>query len=388
MSGGADFLVYYDTEGRKQWNSRMKTLHRRLGPVLTEVTYAGQSHDGNIGLQYTVSLYRTDDLARGIYHFRYDVRKGPPNAEFGVGDPVPTSFRRLVLFQCGGDDYSYTGERKFACGNEHGLVREWDTQWGGNRYQTEPFEATGRLPWFSMHEAVPRAQGCEAWANRGLVIHQWTARLGGQDCAPWAAERGAKVRGADTSLIDILPPPSVPELQPGDFVEATIEHVVVPQFAADYYGPNQSLRAALEQDQNTWKMIYREAMGNDLGIEVSKGVLLRQRPTMIQALGNQAEFTITGGLGYVPVTITGLTDYREPLLEVGEADIWKPVDQAVHGKDFWQCDVDPQTRTYQITYSIGSDTPDEGPQTRSDRVWEPDKRVRRQYRFSCGGPSR
>jgi len=360
--GGADFLVYYDAQGRKQWNSRMKTLHRRLGPVLTEVTYAGQSHDGNIDLQYTVSLYRTDDLARGVYHFRYDVRQ-------------PTSFRRLVLFQCGGDDYSYTGERKFACGNENGLVREWDTQWGGNRYKTEPCEATGRLPWFSMHEAVPRAQGCAAWANRGLVIRQWTARLGGQNAAPWAAERGAKVRGADTSLIDILPPPSVQELQPGDFVEAAIEHVVVPQFADDYYGPNQSLRAALQQNQNTWRMVYREILGNDLGIEVSKGVLLRQRPTMIQAVGNQAEFTITGGLGFLPVTIAGLTDYREPLLEVREADAWKPVDQTVYGKDFWQCDVDPQTRTYQVTYSIGSDTP-------------ADKRVPRQYRFSCGGPSR
>jgi hypothetical protein len=225
-----------------------------------------------------------------------------------------------------------------------------------------------------MHQAVSRAQGCEAWANRGLVIRQWTARLGGRDAAPWAAERGAKVRGTDTSLIDILPPPSVRELKPGDFVEATIEHVIIPQFADDYYGPNQNLRAALRQDQNTWRMVHREALGNDLEVEVSRGTLLRQRPTMIQALGNQAEFTIAGGLGFVPVTIAGLTDYREPLLEVREVDAWRPVDQAVYGKDFWQCDMDPQTRTYQITYSIGSDTPE-------------DKRVQRHYRFACGGPS-
>jgi len=356
--GGADFLVYYDAQGRKQWNSRMKTLHRRRGPVLTEATYAGQSHDGNIDLQYTVSLYRTDDLARGVYHFRYDVRK-------------PTTFRRFVLFQCGGDDYSYTGEKKFACGNGHGLVREWDTQWGGNRYQTEPFEATGRLPWFSMHEGVSRAQGCEAWANRGLVLRQWTARLGGQAASPWAAERGAKVRGVDTSLIDILPPPAVQELQPGDFVEATIEHVIVPQFADDYYGPNQGLRAALQRNQNTWRMVFREALGNDLEIEMSKGRLLRQRPTLIQAVENQAEFTIAGGLGFVPVTIAGLTDYREPILEVREGDAWKIVDQTVHGRDFWQCDVDPQTRTYQITYSVSSDPLD-------------DKRLPRRYHFSCG----
>ena len=70
------------------------------------------------------------------------------------------------------------------------------------------------------------------------------------------------------------------------------------------------------------------------------------------------------------MTIAGLTDYREPILEVREGDVRKIVDQTVHGKDFWQCDMDPQTRTYQITYSISSDTLD-------------DKRVPRRYRFSC-----
>jgi len=131
------------------------------------------------------------------------------------------------------------------------------------------------------------------------------------------------------------------------------------------------LRAALQQNQNTWKMVFREALGNDLEIEMSKGRLLRRRPTLIQAVENQAEFTIAGGLGFVPVTIAGLTDYREPILEVRESDTGKIVDQTVHGKDFWQCELDPQTRTYQITYSVSSDTLG-------------DTRVPRRYRFSCG----
>ena len=68
-------------------------------------------------------------------------------------------------------------------------------------------------------------------------------------------------RGADTSTVDLLPPPGVTRLEPGDFVEATIEHVIMPQFAADYYGPNEALRAALGQWENTWRMIHREAVG-------------------------------------------------------------------------------------------------------------------------------
>lgn len=357
--GGAGFLVYYDQEGRKQWNSRMKTLHRRNGPVLTEVTYAGRSHDSKIDLRYTVSLYRTDDVTRGVYRFRYDVRE-------------PVTFSRVVLFQCGSDDYSYTGERKFARGNESGLVEEWQTEWGGDRYKTEPVEVTGRIPWFSMHEAVPRAEGKEGWANRGIVIRDWDARLGGRNVRPWAAERGARVRGTDTSLVDILPPPEIDRLEVGDYVEAVVEHVIVPQAADDYYGPNENLRTALKKGQDTWQMVHREAIGNDLTVDVAKGELLRNRPMMICASGNHAEFAITGGLGYVPVTISGIPDYRHPVLEVKENETWIPVDQAVHGDDFWQTDYDTQTGSWQVTYSTPMDTPG-------------DRRVSRAFRFRIAG---
>jgi len=357
--GGADFLVYYGPAGRKQHNSRMKTLYRRNCPVLTEVTYAGRTHDRNIDVQYTTSLYRTDDITRGVYRFSYDVRR-------------PTPFKRLVLFQCGGDDYSYTGERKFARGNETGLTAEWDTSWGGGRYKTKPAELTGRVPWISMHQAVRRRKDQGAWANRGVIIRSWDAKLGGKPARPWAAERGAKVRGRDTSLMDIVPPPGVTKLLAGDYVRAVVEHVVVPQYAKDYYGPNENLRAALTRHADTWRMIHREAVGNDIVLKVSRGKLVRTRPAMIQARSNQAEFTVTGGLGLVPLTISGLADYRAPLLEIKTGDKWEQIDQSVHGRDFWQCDYNAESRTWEITYSVPLDSPG-------------DKRTTRSFRFSVRG---
>ncbi|HJN15448.1 MAG TPA: LamG domain-containing protein, partial [Armatimonadota bacterium] len=330
--GGADFLVYYDESGEKQWNSRMKTMRRRTCPVLTETEYSGQSPDGKIDLKFTTSLHRTDDITRGVYRLRYDINE-------------PTRFSRLVLFQCGGDDYSYTGERKFARGNEDGLIEEWETSWGGGEYKTQPVEVTGRAAWFSMHEAVRRQEDEGAWANRGIVIREWDARLGGKPARPWAAERGAKVRASDTSLIDIVPPPNVTELQPGDYVEATIEHIVVPQRADDYYGPNENLRAALGEWENTWRMIHREAIGNDLEVGVTVGELTRRRPTLIRADSDRAEFTVTGGLGYVPVTIGGLSGFRDPVLEMQVGGEWQVVDQSVHGSDFWQADYDPESES-------------------------------------------
>ncbi|UCD51203.1 MAG: hypothetical protein JSW27_00955, partial [Phycisphaerales bacterium] len=342
--GGADFLVYYDASGQKQWNSRMKTMYRRHCPNLTEVTYAGRSADAKIDLKYTASLFRTDDIVRGVYRFRYDVR-----------DVV--DFDRLVLFQCGADHYSYTGERLFARGNEQGLVQEWQTQWGGNVCRTDPVELEGRIPWLSMHDAVPREAGAIT-ANRGLIVRHWNAVLGGQPAQPWVAERGARVRGVDTSLVDILPPAGVTQLLSGDYVEGEIVHAIVPQYASDYYGPNVQLTAALDKHENTWGMIHREAIGNDLDISVAKGILEQVYPIRINA-SDGAEFVVTAGLGYVPMTFSGLPDYRKHVLQQKVDDAWEAVDQSVHGRDFWQTDYDAETGTWEMTYTVPLDRPDD-----------------------------
>jgi hypothetical protein len=353
--GGADFLVYYDAAGVKQRNSRMKTLHRRNCPVLTEATYAGRTHDSKIDLQYTASLYRSDDITRGVYRFSYDLRK-------------PTEFKRMVFFQCGGDDYSYTGEKKLAIGNEKGLIAEWDADWGGGKYKTKPVKLDGRVPWISMHQAVRRKDDQGAWANRGIIIRSWDARLGGKPAMPWAAERGARVRGRDTSLMDIVPPPDVTKLLPGDYVRAVIEHVVVPQNAVDYYGPNANLRAALVKHADTWRMIRRESLGNTVSIKIASGKLIRTRPAMIQADKNSAEFTITGGLGYAPITISGLTEYKGAKLEILAGEKWRSVTSR-------QCDYNAESGAWEITFSVNLDSPEDNP-------------TPRQFRFSSAPASR
>ena len=336
--GGGDFLRYFDAKGQRVFPARMKTRYLRQCPVLTEVTYAGQSGDGACEHQTTVSLWRTDDITRGLYHVRMDVKRA-------------LDFSRFVIFQVGADTYNYTGERKMALGNETGLTREWTTQWGGDVYRTPPLECTGQVPWLSLHEAVSRDKSkFGAWANRGIVIRKWEARLGGKPARPYAAEHGANVRGSDSSSVDIIPPPDVKRLLPGDYIEATFEHVIMPQFARDYYGPNVNLKAALAKDENTWRMIQREAVGGDVAVKVTQGTLERALPVKIRAVGNRAQFTLTGGLGYVPVTISGLTDYRKPVLEMREAGgVWKAM-------GFPQADYDAASRTWEITYTVPVDT--------------------------------
>lgn len=355
--GGGDFFRLFDAGGQRLPHARMHTAYERHGPCLTEVTYAGRIGK-SLEHSATVSLARTDDVVRGTYRLRLDVKQ-------------PVAFSRFVIFQVGADTYSYTGERKMAVGDETGLVREWAMQWGEDTYRTEPLECTGRAPWISLHDAVSRAKkeaGARgqsgapgAWANRGIVIRSWKAQLGGKPSRPWIAERGVLAWGENTSTVDVVPPPGVVRLEPGDFVEATIELVVMPQFAADYYGPNEPLRAALTQWGNTWRMIHREAIGNQRRVEMKTGTLEGLYPAIcIHTARDTADFVLTGGLGYVPITFTGLTSPSgHVLLLDGQA-----VDQSVHGHDFWQTDYDATAKRWSQTYNV----PVRGDTTRAIRL--------------------
>lgn len=335
--GGGDFFRLFDAAGERMIHRSMDADYRRYGPGITEVVYPGKITDG-IRHAETLSLARTDDLVRATYRVRLDVEE-------------PFNFSRFVIFQTGADTYNFSQAGKLALGNKTGLVAEWSGQPGGNAYRTEPREAVGPVPWISLHESVPSRDRTRdgAWANRGIVIRDWEARLGGKDATPWIAEYGTSTTTHDSSTIDIVTPPGVTQLKKGDFVEATIEYIIVPQFAGDYYGPNTALRSALEKDADTWRMIHREATGNDRQVDVRTGTLEQLYPDIsLSAEGNSASFVLTGGIGHVPITITGLTQPGGYRLTVDGVEI----DQSIHGNDFWQTDFDPVSRQWSQTYNI------------------------------------
>jgi Concanavalin A-like lectin/glucanases superfamily len=340
--GGGDAVRLFDRAGRWVAPTRMRTVYQQQGPCLTAVTYTGRCGDG-LEHATTVSLGRSGDLVRGTYRLRIDVSKA-------------IDFSRFVIFQIGADTYNYTSERQMALGNESGLVSEWRTQWGGDTYRTPPTLCAGRIPWISLHDAVPRTDASKphdgAWANRGLVIRAWKARLGGKDAGPWMAERGTQVHGTSTSIIDLIPPPTVTRLEPGDFVDATIEYLVLPMAAGDYYGPDDALRSALATMGNSWRLVEREAVGNDRQVTVERGTLLSRHPAVtVRAEGGAASWTMSGGLGHVPLTISGLASHQGwRLFCDGQA-----IDQAVHGQDFWQTDYDASTRTWSLTWTVPVD---------------------------------
>ena len=348
--GGADILNYTKTDGNRGWHSRIRTQYKKYSPNFTEVCYAGTMDDRSMDFEYTASVGRSDDITRGIYKIKLKVNED-------------VSFNDFVVFQAAAATYHFATASTLAWGNENGLNAEWASTTGGeSRYITAKHKAEGKVPWFSFADgefSTEHQVDRFLPANRGFVIREWKARINGQDnTPPWFSEYNTTsgMHGGPSSLINIIPPEDCNSFTAGDYIEAEIELFILPKFADDYYGPNKNLAEALITKANTWELVYREAIGNNLEVETTTGKLLDQYPLRIEAAENQVQFTVTGGCGYVPLTITNVHGYRNPKLYRKVNGAWQHVDQSVHGNDFWQTEYDASRDSWDFSYNMNLDT--------------------------------
>ena len=79
-----------------------------------------------------------------------------------------------------------------------------------------------------------------------------------------------------------------------------------------------------------------------------------------------AEFVLTGGVGYTPLSFRGLVRHDGWRLQRLEGDAWVAVDQSVIGNDYWQARFEADTDTYTLTYNVENQAP-----TRYRLVWAP-----------------
>ncbi len=333
--GGCDFLNYTNGAGIRQYHSRIRTWYKRYGPNLTDVIHAGKTADSKIEFTYSAGLYRSRDYTRGLHRIRYDVT-------------TDTDFKRMVFFQMGADSYNFNSSTNMAYG--YGTQITPVLQWT-NSNQTTPIQLTNSTPWFSTIDApiaVKIDDGVTNYyrpANRGFIIRSWKARIHGVDnVKPWFVSTGNRV--------NLVPPAGVTNLLAGDYVEAEIERVYLPKAGDDYAGSDAHLRTALGSYSNTHSMVVREAIGNNLAVNVQAGSLLHTYPLEIGVTNDYALFSVTGGLGYVSVTFSGVSDYRNPLIEEWNGTSWTVVDQSVFGNDFWQTDYNSTNLSWDITYNL------------------------------------
>jgi hypothetical protein len=337
--GGGDFLMWIDEAGRYQGFRATRCDYRAYGPCLTDVGYTEETSGSEIASRVSVSIGRSDDYLRAFHHLRYDVRQ-------------PIKWQRLAFYQLGADHYNDTPTRSVAIGSLKGLQEEWQPIRAKEIYDRRGVALTGEQPWISIH-GIERAavnQGGTI-ASRGLIVRSWKALLGGKPCLQPHASFFATEwdKGNFRTVVELSPPADVSSLQRGDFVEADIELVVFPADPRAYYGPNGTFRQVLDIDADTWRLVQREAVGNALQVTRRVGTVTRNYPLALTAdAKGRAACDVAGGIGYVPVTFNDLKDYRGFQLLVDG----NPLNQAVHGNDYWQTVYDACQGRWRLTYNL------------------------------------
>ena len=140
----------------------------------------------------------------------------------------------------------------------------------------------------------------------------------------------------------------------GSTVRATVEYLVPPADKDRYYGASDYLAALPGNQWRTIAMALELAVGNHLVVEPVIGQLRRTQPVELDAEPGAiaTQFTLTGGRGYVPITVYGLMRHDGWQLQTQADDGWVTVDQSLHGNDFWQARFNGENGTYDLTWNI------------------------------------
>lgn len=352
--GGADFLVYYPKGGGKMPYAAMKTNFRKQGPNLTEVLYEGVTADGKIRMEYSAVMGRTDDASKIIHSFSYTFLED-------------VEYDRLAFYSFGADSYNVGYYDTLAVGDAAGLAPftlgggTYDGQMpipktSDNRYYLS--DGMQHIPareglWFAFLGGKPNPGTIGAAGNRLLTVLEYDASINGKTHkSPCFNIRTTFVHEIDGALTELAPPDCGGVIRKGSTVKGKVQFINLPVHKEDYYGDNPFLLNLEDGVYDTAEMAYRYAQASKISVMVESGRLKQLNPPVMWAEPDGCRFRLSGGVGYVPVTIAGLHDYRGWRLQKEENGCWKNVDQSVHGNDYWQCLYDGEFDSYELTYNI------------------------------------
>jgi hypothetical protein len=347
--GGASFLVYEDADGTDHRLARLRSHYAATGPNLTDVQYAGVSTDGRIAAHVTTQLGRTDDLVRVWYHLTYTFLED-------------VAYDRLAFFQVAADGYGDNGFRGYAYGSADAVAFQGTVpDHGTTGYASDAdrgIALTGDAPWVMLYDSEHTTGSLpEHGADVGYVIRHFEAVLGDETITTPHVNLVRTYNGKWSQLafeLGLPDDPSARVVPAGSVVRATVEYLVPPADKDSYYGESDHLLALPEEVFSTPELMQGLAAGNALQVDAAVGTVLRPHPVELQAaVGEHAvELTLTGGLGYVPLTVRGLSRPDGWRLEQADGESWVPVDQAVEGNDYWQAGYDEAADTFSLTWNL------------------------------------
>ena len=359
-NGGGNFLLYCNEKGEAVPLTRIRTYYRKQGPNLCEVIYTGITADGAVEAEFSALLPRTDDCSRAVHRFSYRFLKD-------------VAYSRFVLYQFGADHYNDNDWGTMAVGNSQGMV---DFSIGDKQYCGEfsvplpsgeegeyigaagmqQIETPGDGLWFGFFNAhIQKTNFCKNGpvANRLLNLLEFSGELNGKECKKPAFNLYGTVDFGVKCVACELTVPRCERILAGSWLRGAVEYVNLPVEKEYYYGPSEVLRSIPAKEFNTPALAMRYVRGAAVQVCAAKGQVLADYPITVRTENNEAEITVKGGIAYVPLTFTGLTDYHGfRLFKKQKGGAYEQVDQSVHGNDYWQCLYEGKSDTYELTFNV------------------------------------
>ena len=350
--GGADFLRYFDDQGRHQRLGRLRTHYEYTGPNLTNVVYSGISRDGAVRAQIRTQLGRTDDLVRAYYHFDYEILE-------------TIEYRRFALFQVAADRYSDNGFTRYAYGAGANLLFDGTipnhrtTGYASADQRGIPID--GAAPWVMLYDNQRSGDALpERLANVGFIVRSYRATLGDEVVTTPHINIHRTFNGGFSQMgfeLGIPYDEARRVIPAGSRLQAVVEYVIPPADKDAYYGQSEYLLAMPREHFQSTAMLQHLAAENQVIAQALVGSVRAEQPVELEAVdgATAVEFRLSGGLGYVPVTIRGLARPDGWRLERLDGEAWVRVDQSVEGNDYWQAYERSADQTYDLVFNVANE---------------------------------
>ena len=366
---GAGFLNYYNAQGEQINMKSITTRFMMPGPVMTQTVYTMVTQDEAIAAEYTVNMSGTDDAARVWHSFKYTFLKD-------------TEFSRLAFYSLGTDNYN-TSYSRVRVGNLDGPC---DITLGDTVYKNGDISTLGLEKGYIGAQVQQRAEipgkglyvlfrDCEKYveaygrpANKMMDVVFFEASINGKTYDKPALSINMSTPAFGTAYLspvaELCPAAEVGDtLKAGSTVCGTVVFTALPTHNGEgengYYGTNPAVLDLPKE--NYAEAVCRLFVQRDAyEAEAVRGEIKRKYPLSIEAQENGAEVVISGGNGYLPVTVTGLDRPFGFTAQVFTNGEWASVSalRGVSEGECRQCYYNSATGKYELTFALACAYPD------------------------------
>ena len=279
---------------------------------------------------------RTDDIPRSFYTLEYEFLED-------------VEYKELTFFKLCANKYADNKFTKYAYGDIDG-VKSRDLV-ATNDAENVIHTAENTDFFFGLYNSTDADENGDVMC----CVREYEANINGSKYTKPGYRLVNTSNGGKQTACEILLPAECEDavIPKGSKVKLVVEYSVLPN-SSSYYGPSNYINLTKDL-MGTADEFYQQVFGGKLDLKVKEGQLVSTYPINIYSKGkNTINFTLSGGLGYVPLLIDGLSTYKGYKLQMKVDGQFVDIDQssANYTEDFYQCYYNERTNKYQLGYNI------------------------------------